>query len=308
VTGKYNFGCSACHPLTPGQHTTGTILIDFRPAVAGVGTLRAKNSALITAGSVVAGTANSGTTGTSGTSVKCFNIYCHSNGYATTTVYATTPDWYGGAFAGDRCANCHGNSPNSTITGSPAHYNTNFIGTGTTSGHVVGIHYNDISNGATGEATAGTGTANSHGNSLYSSTMNCDTCHYATVTSAANDKNMICTTCHNGTQATLRGNAAIANKAFHVSGSVNVAFNPIAFKSKAQIRQGSFSKYSGAFTRPAGYKAAGSYDQAKLVFNTVTMWSSGSKTCSNISCHNGQTVVWTATGGGTSCSSCHTSL
>ncbi|WP_145026279.1 CxxxxCH/CxxCH domain c-type cytochrome, partial [Geobacter argillaceus] len=310
-TGKYYFGCSSCHPLVNGNHTSGTIVLDLRPSVAGVGTLRSKNSAAITA-TGPAGTTNGGTTAdsVSGSVVKCLNIYCHSNGYSTSMVYANTPNWYGGSFTGDRCANCHGNSPNSTIAGSPAHYNSNFLGTGITGGHVVGIHYDGIFSGTNGLATPGTGTTNSHGNALYSTTINCNICHYATVTSANNDKNIVCNTCHNGIQATLRGNATIANKANHVNGSVKVAFNSINEFSKAQLRTGSqgTAPYNTAWTRNSGYKGAGSYDSAQAVFNTAAMWDSSTKTCSNIACHNGQSVTWGSTGGATTCQSCHPSL
>ncbi len=311
VTGKYNFGCSNCHPLANGSHTNGTIVIDFRPAVAGVSTLRSKNSTTVTASGAV-GTVNSGTSGTSGTSVVCANIYCHSNGYALNMVYATTPNWYGGSFT-DRCASCHGNSPNSTITGSPAHYNTNFVGTGVSNGHVVGIHSDDVYTGASGLATVGTGATNSHGNSAYSTTINCNLCHNLTVTSARNDSNGVCKTCHvsgNAVGAAFGNNAAIANKALHVSGQPNVTFAAVVVKSKAEVRVDSATvqPYKTTWKRVGTYKASGSYDQAVNALNTASMWNQATKTCSNISCHNGQPVTWTSTGGVTSCQSCHPAL
>ncbi|ABB30818.1 cytochrome C family protein [Geobacter metallireducens RCH3] len=311
TTGKYYFGCSNCHPLDAVNHANGSITLDLRPAVGGVSTLRSKNSAAITAFGT-AGTANSGTIGTSKSSVKCLNIYCHSNGYAANPVYATTPDWYGGSFT-DRCASCHGNSPNSTINGSPAHYNTNFVGTGVSNGHVVGIHSDDIFTGTSGLATAGTGATNSHGNSAYSTTINCNVCHNLTVTSARNDSNVVCKTCHysGNTVGALVGNsAAIANKALHVSGQVNVSFAAVAVKSKAEVRTASavVQPYKTTWNRVGTYKSSGSYDQAANALNTASMWNGATKTCSNIACHNGQPVTWTSTGGATGCQSCHPAL
>ncbi|AJE04967.1 hypothetical protein GPICK_15940 [Geobacter pickeringii] len=311
TTGKYYFGCSNCHPLTNSNHTSGTIVLDFRPTTTGISTLKAKNSATITAFGPV-GTANGGTSGTSGSSVVCAGVYCHSNGYASNMVYASTPNWYGGSFT-DRCASCHGNSPNSTIAGSPAHYNTNFLGTGVAYGHFVGIHYSDIFNGAAGEMTAGTGASNSHGNSSYSTTINCNICHNLTVTSPRNDSNVVCKTCHysgNTIGALVGNNAAIANKANHVSGQVNVAFSAVAVLSKAQVRSGAVNgaPYNTVWTRQTGYKVSGADDLAQNALNTTTMWNSGTKTCSNVACHNGQSVKWTDTGGVTTCASCHTDM
>jgi predicted CxxxxCH...CXXCH cytochrome family protein len=311
TAGGYNFGCSNCHPLiSTSDHAKGTIVLDFRPSVAGVGALRQKNSTNITV-SGPAGTANGGTTADSATNsvVRCLNVYCHSNGFATNQVYATTPNWYGGTFSGDRCANCHGNSPNSTIAGSPAHYSTNFMGQGVTDGHVVGIHPDTIFTGTAGLATAGTSNVSGHGNATTATTINCNICHYATVTITNNDKNVACAACHNGTQAALRGDSGINNKSVHVNGIADVSFNPIKVRSKAQMLNSAvISPYSTIWTRNNGYKGAGSYDEAKTALDTATMWDSATKTCSNVSCHNNQPVKWGSTNGATSCQRCHPNM
>ena len=310
----YNFGCSNCHLLDNPNHMNGNVILDLRPAVAGVGTLRSANSAAITT-SGAAGTANSGTTGDSvpGSVVKCLNIYCHSNGYAASPAFATTPNWHGGSFAGDRCANCHGNSPNSTIAGSPAHYNGNWLGQGGTGGHLGGIHYSRISQYPSGLAIAGTGNASSHGNAATATTISCNVCHYETVTAARNDDNVVCVTCHvtgNSVGAQTGNTAAITDKSKHVDGTVNIAFQPVNILSKAQVRNQSLviHPYSSAWIRNAGYKQDGSYDSAKAALNTATMWNGTTKTCSNIACHNGLNVKWSDTGGTTTCVSCHPAL
>lgn len=304
----YNFGCSSCHPLTNNLHTTGTVLLDLRPNVVGVGTLRSKNSTAITVGSVVAGTAGSGTIGTPGVSVKCQNVYCHSNGYASNPVYATTPDWYGGAFANEECDNCHGNSPNSNIVGSAAH-----------SAHVVGIHYDGIYGGGTTGIVPAAGTTGLVGHGVAVSgavtTINCNVCHNNTVTSSANDLNLVCATCHGATKqfgATAHGNAAIANKAFHVNGRVDIAFVNQPVATRAQLRAASFATYTatgGAWTRVNSYKTSTSYDQSKTNLYGTATFSGGS--CSNVACHNSDVsmpaVNW-YNDVGSECTLCHRKL
>lgn len=307
---EYDFGCSNCHPLTSSSHFNFAVNVTLKKNDAGVGSLRARNSATATGLNV----ANSGITGTTKVSIRCSMTYCHSNGNAANLIYATTPDWYGGSFTGDRCANCHGNAPNSTIAGSKSHYNRKFLGyTSTPGGHQIGIHAMSIYSSPSGLAKAGTGARNSHGNATTATTISCNICHYQTVTTARNDDNVVCKTCHyaGNTVGAQTGNlAAIANKSKHVNGQVNVDFKPVNMLSKAQVRQKYFvtHAYSSVWKRNAGYKVAGASDSAKAPFDTATMWDSSTKTCSNIACHNGNSVKWTDNDGATECVSCHGSL
>jgi len=311
TAGEYNFGCSNCHPLTVASHMTGTVNVTLKKDEAGVGSLRAKNSATA-AGINVTG---SGVSGTTRTSVVCSASYCHSNGDAAALVYAVTPNWYGGVFTGDRCANCHGNAPNSTIAGSKAHYNNRFLGyTSNVGGHQIGIHAMKIYSSPGGFALAGTTGSSSHGNPGTSTTISCNICHYATVTSARNDSNAVCKACHvsgNAVGAQFGNLAVIGDKSRHANGSVDIAFPPATkVRSKAQMRSASFALplYSSVWKRNVGYKVNGAYDSAKGTFDTSTMWNSTTKTCSNIACHNGQSVKWSDTNGTTDCVSCHTTL
>lgn len=309
-TSEYDFGCSNCHPLAASNHRNGTVNVTLKKDEAGVGALRAKNSA--TAAGI--GIANSGITGTTKVSVVCLSSYCHSNGDAANLVYAATPDWYGGSFTGDRCGNCHGNSPNSSIAGSKSHYNNRFLGyTSNVGGHQIGIHAMNIYSSPGGLAKAGAGGASSHGNSQTSTTISCNICHFATVTSARNDGNPACSVCHvsgNTVGAQFGNPATIANRSKHVNGSVDVAFQPISIKSKAQMRQATFATapYSSSWKRNVGYKVNGAFDSAKSALTTATMWNGTTKTCSNVACHNGQSVKWDDNNGATVCVSCHTSL
>jgi predicted CxxxxCH...CXXCH cytochrome family protein len=311
TVGVYDFGCSNCHPQDILLHANGSINVTLNATNTGgggnVGSLRARNNA--TADGLAAGNGPSGIYGTTKVSVRCSAAYCHSNGYAANLQYMITPDWYGPAYTGDKCAMCHGNSPNANDpvnqSGSPAHYSKNFLGFANVSGgHLRGIHTSKIFTGSAGLAPAGNTTTGSHGNAGTSTTINCNICHNKTVTSSANDKNKSCISCHNA----LPKNPAelIADKRFHVSGNVDVAFASIRVKSKAQLRGVSYD--ATIWSRQVGYKAAGAYDDAFKTFTTATQWNGATKTCSNISCHNGKTVKWGDTGGTTSCVSCHSSL
>jgi len=311
ISTDYDFGCSNCHPLATTNHINGSINVTLKKDEAGVGSLRAKNSAT----GIGIGFVNSGMTGTSKTSVVCSAAYCHSNGNAAGLVYAVTPDWYGGAFSNpDRCANCHGNAPNNGIAGSKAHYNNRFLGyTSNPGGHQIGIHAMKIYSSPAGLAHAGTASSSSHGNAGTSTTISCNICHYATITTARNDNNGVCKTCHvsgNTVGATFGNPIAIANKAKHVNGAVDVAFQPVTILSKAQMRPTYFAiaAYSSAWKRNGGYKSNGGHDSAKAPLNTATMWDNSTKTCSNVACHNGQSVKWGDSDGATDCVSCHTAM
>lgn len=298
----YRYGCANCHPLDSGTyHTNGTINLALSKSDAGVSFLRSRNGATNNNGPNAAG---SGIIGTSSVSIKCTAVYCHSNGYSTNLIYAQTPDWYGGSFTGDRCANCHGNYPNSTIAGSPAHYDAhNWLGSGKQGGHMVGIHYNNIYNKANGLRTAGSTNTSSHGLASNSTTIGCNNCHYATVTVAFNDKSVNCSTvaCHDSAPR-LKGNAAIASAVSHVNGVVNVTFPDIKIISKAQLRTP-----KGGWVRTGTYKDAGSFDTYSTSLSKAA-YVVGTKTCSNVSCHFQRNIKWTDVGGRTTCQSCHTSL
>ncbi|WP_243373201.1 CxxxxCH/CxxCH domain-containing protein [Geotalea sp. SG265] len=309
TAGAYDYGCSNCHPLDKAaKHANGAIDVTLNNTNSGaggaVGSLRSRNNA--TADGLAANNGPSGIFGTTKVSVRCSAAYCHSNGYATNLKFMTTPDWYGPAYTGDKCAMCHGNSPNANDPvnqpGSPAHYNKNFLGFANVSGgHGRGIHMKNIFTGIIGSAAAGNTATSSHGNSLTSTTINCNMCHYKTITTSANDKNRSCAGCH----ASVPKNPAelIADKRSHVNGAVDVDLRPIRVKSKAQLRDGSVD--TGIWSRQVGYKVNGAYDVAFKTFTTSVQWNSATKTCSNIVCHNGKTVKWGDTGGITRCESCH---
>ena len=278
TAGSYDFGCGNCHPTDPTFHANGTVELNFNPADGGP--LKSKNSP------------SAGISGTGDTTV-CNLLYCHSDGskVGAAIVTGASPQW-GSTFSGDACAACHGNSPDTA-----AH-----------SKHVVGIHYYNIYTGTTGLATEGNTVAGSHGNVDASTTINCNICHNDTVTSSANDQNTICVTCHTGGNA--KGNAAIANKSFHVNGTADIAFEAINIKSRAQIRDDitTVAELGNNWGRNANSYKTGltPYDTSVDALNTATMWVESTKTCNNISCHNGKQATWNS--GSNSCSSCHASL
>jgi predicted CxxxxCH...CXXCH cytochrome family protein len=214
--------------------------------------------------------------------------------------------WNQNYSAVDRCAQCHGNSP----TGVGAH-----------AAHVVGIHYDDIFNGTSGKLIPGTTDSVSHGLSAQATTLNCDTCHNATVSYARNNRNTVCTTCHpTGTDTATTQSARVTSISKHVNGAVDVQFTTVNFVSKAQLRPGSFVSYtSGAagwvrnkVATVEQYKnGATAFDVSKNPLSTTIVFTPGvpgQGTCANVVCHNmkgAQTVQWNQT---LTCDSCHSSL
>lgn len=286
----YRYGCANCHPTDPVMHMNGSVDVTIQPDVA-AGTLRNRNQGSADGLNV----AGSGITGTSGSSIVCANVYCHSNGYVGNLVYATIPEWYKGTFTGDKCANCHGNSPSTTIPGSSAH-----------TIHVVGIHALNIFNGNSGNLPVGSSGNVGHGIASQSTTLNCNICHADTVTSSRNDNNTICVSCHQN-QGHLM---VIANRTNHVNGFADVAFANISVVSKAQLESASFAAYSANYwSRNGGNfkNGAGAYDVSKVTLKNGASYD-GTGGCSNVACHMGQTVNWSNTNAPSYCALCHTSL
>jgi len=288
------FACGFCHPMEAATHKNSTVELDLDPTHALAGTVKTKN----------AETGPWVTVTSSGSNVTCNNVYCHSNGYISestkTYAYKLTPNWYAvnpwSAF--DKCAQCHGNSPNTGGTvGSSAHGK-----------HLVANHYAGVFSGYSGKMAV-SGGANSgavHGDPNTSTTFNCNTCHYATVQVAYNSLNTVCVACHtNGGTSPNKAMAvySTANKT-HVNGEVDVAFEPtFALKSKAQLRNtlSSVQNLYTSWTRVKGYKTYSSHDLAKH----KPKYDLG--TCSTTVCHNNTQMEW-RTQGPLSCASCHNGL
>ena len=288
----YRFGCANCHPTSASSHRDGKVDVTLARDPS-AGTLRNMNDAALADTGI--GNTGSGITGTTKLSVVCSAAYCHSNGVADNLVFASSPNWYATSFTGDRCAMCHGNSPNSTIAGSSAH-----------TVHVVGIHSLNVYSGGFGNlSTASTGNVG-HGIAAQSTTLNCNTCHNDTVTSSRNDNGNACSGCHSN-----QGNALqIANKSMHVNGRVDISFANISVVSKAQLRPASFAAYTASsWTRNGGnYKnGAAAFDTSKTTLRNAAGFDGGN--CSNVVCHMGKPVNWTKdTNSPSYCALCHTAL
>lgn len=286
----YVFGCANCHPRDLSRHIDGMVEVSLDSRDGGI--LKSKNGAA---------DMTSGYTQSVKTSVVCTAAYCHSNGMAAPT-YSASPDWYG-TYSGDPCAMCHGNAPNSGgKPGSSPHYNTNSYAMGVTGGHLASIHYRAVFNNATSNMpAAGTGTETGHGNSGVATTMNCNVCHYATVKGFYNDKGTLCATCHNGTSATPRGSLASSDldRSRHLNGVSDVAFIPQKIRSKAQW----FANNPAIWIRSGTFKVSGSYDESATILSAAGGWDSLTKSCSNISCHNNNSITWDSRD--FQCSACH---
>jgi len=279
------YACGFCHPSVSSNHRDGIVNLDMDPLDSLPGTVKTKNAAT--------GPWFSQTV--SGSDVTCSAVYCHSNGYMSpstnTYQYKTTPNWYSvDPWNGiDRCAQCHGNSPNTGgNSGSAAHAK-----------HSVGIHYNDTFSGTSGKMT----TAHGDGNST---TINCNICHSSTVTVSYNDDNPICGACHSG--ATAKGSMIVEpTNSVHVNGAVDVTFStPLNLKTKAQLRDNiaTVPTLDDSWTRSNGYKKLTptvSHDVTK----TTPVYSAG--TCSSTACHNSTPMQWNQAGP-LQCMVCHIGL
>lgn len=289
------YACGFCHPDNSAIHRDGIVNLDMDPTHSLPGTVKTKNDP---AGPWFAQTV-------SGSEVTCLTVYCHSNGYISPITekyqYKTTANWYAAdPWAGrDRCAQCHGNSPNTGGTaGSPAH-----------AGHVVGNHYKDVFSGTAGKLAraGGVGSGAVHGDQNTSTVFNCNICHYTTVKVSYNDKETVCVTCHTTSgSGGLKGTMVVDPVSInHIDGNINVDFTPVALKSKAQVRDDitSVNELNTSWTRMNLYKKTDgtSHDVAK----TTPTYSAGS--CLTVACHNGTPMEWRAQGP-LPCAACHKGL
>jgi predicted CxxxxCH...CXXCH cytochrome family protein len=233
--------------------------------------------------------------------VDCNNFYSHSNGYVSETTsqykFQQTPDWYAVNPWGsvDRCAQCHGNSPNSGgKSGSSAHGR-----------HVVANHYKDVFSGYSSKLlpAGAPGTGGVHGDPATATTFNCNICHFDTVRASFNDRGSVCIDCHGSNQG--KGVMQLySSGSKHINGEVDVVFlSPFTVKSKAQLRDNIASVQSvyTSWTRVKGYKTYSSFDLAR----STPSYLGG--TCSTVACHNGTQMEW-RTKGPLDCSACHNGL
>ncbi|GAB7025099.1 CxxxxCH/CxxCH domain c-type cytochrome [Geotalea toluenoxydans] len=293
----YRYGCANCHPaVATGNHRNGTYGdMDLSSNALGIGALRKLNKQILTAG---AGYTKDGTT-----TFTCDLVYCHSDGRNTVNpAYRKSPNWYGGAFTGNKCAMCHDNPP---LYEGQSHYVAQ-SSMGKESGHMIGIHYRNNSkgnnrNGFLGYSSSG---STAHGNSAVSTTISCNTCHSGIVGSTKVDTYAMagtssifnCGSCHKADSRTPLQAGEITDAALHVNGAKNVAFAPIDFKTKAQL---SVAANALGWTRNGDYKADNSYDYADL---RVSAWDAQTKTCLT-ACHvNQPNITW---GAQLQCVSCH---
>jgi predicted CxxxxCH...CXXCH cytochrome family protein len=273
-----------------------------------------------------------GYTGTPGSSIRCLNVYCHSNGNrggGINFAYRTSPDWYnpGGTGPGshvtvNKCGMCHDNPPQySGQSHFVANSNLGNNGTATSrdSGHMVGIHFRATSkgnnnNGFLGFSSSGT---MAHGNKNLSDPIGCYICHASVVSIARTDidtyamystgSRFECRSCHKANSRTPLRNGLIANTMLHVNGVKDIAFptNGVpeaTLKTKAQLVN---NLNALNWNRSVGYKGYSSYDSANLGLGTAVrvVSNNNSITCTT-RCHIEQPgIYWGKTD--MQCISCH---
>jgi hypothetical protein len=171
-----------------------------------------------------------------------------------------------------------------------------------------------------GTLTAVNSLESSHGSATVATTMGCYVCHNTTAsstsidtfgmmngTTAANSRfRCSSTNCHDSATVSTRTTkaGAIANKANHVNGQINVAFAPVQFNMKAQLR----TSLAGTFNlqRSGTYgQTVGSYDYIADLNATSGTYTTANKTCT-VACHMNQPVTWGDQN--VTCMTCHTTL
>lgn len=270
----YTFGCGNCHPANPALHNNGTVNVQLYDATVPATTLKAKNPA--TAAYAPGSTQYTDAHGLPYTLGTCSNVYCHSSGQPAQLRSYAAADW--GRTEPYSCGACHGEPPTYTSRGiggdsSNSHYQFEQM-SGSDIGHVLGIHWgHDSTSVARNIATV----------------INCNTCHYSTITSGANagfdQGDGSCARCHNpNTLPPMYNRGVIANTAYHVSGLADVAFTPQPFRSRYQL-----SSVPARWTRYNGRRQPNSYDET-VIANHAT-YNRATKTCSTVPCHLNQTSV-----------------
>ncbi|MEI6126114.1 MAG: CxxxxCH/CxxCH domain-containing protein [Pseudomonadota bacterium] len=256
---EYVFQCGLCHPLSTAKHMNGTVDVELYNNSSPPGSLKSLNppNATYEKGATTYTDAN-GLPYTLGT---CSNVYCHSktdwsspdpisnpivsaglpvldtNGNLTYDPYTVTESKVyvpvGWGDAPRTCSGCHNNPP---MTAYPQ------VQAGVGNSHQWIDSY---------------GYGNLHAWNMQFDPLMCRTCHYTTVTE-------ISTWSRDTHDVTTFGNVPIANKAYHVNGVKDVAFdvNPVLY-----------SVYRGTTT---------TFSLASTVYNPST------KGCSSVPCHLAQ--------------------
>lgn len=257
TAGAYIFECGTCHPASFEKHRNGVVDVELYDAAAPAGTLKSKNpsSASYAQGPDTL-TDPDGIGYTLGT---CSNVYCHSktdwaspnpisnplidsgtgkyivdaNGNLTYNPYAVTETqsyssvgWGGVSLT---CNGCHRNGPQTSSPNVQA-------GVGDSHSWVDSYGYDNL-----------------HAWNMGFDPLMCRTCHYDTVTASM-------TWTRDGMGVATYGDVPIANKAKHVNGARDVAFDtvdPVIYTNTFNL-------------------ATASYNPAD-------------KTCSAVSCHLNQT-------------------
>ncbi|MBK9518518.1 MAG: CxxxxCH/CxxCH domain-containing protein [Anaeromyxobacter sp.] len=323
ATGRYYFGCGACHPADPARHQNGTLEVELSPTATG---LRARNAATA---AFAGGT--------------CSGVYCHSTGQAA-PAFATTPAWVGGGAPG--CGGCHGNPPsyaNGGPTSGAANSHIFLNWTGAEGGHFAplpGTFHRSRHGGPSSFAT-----------DERAAPMTCQACHAETVDPAnlapggafyldtslttrlaggdparfgqANWLDTQCTSCHDGAPGSPPQGQGRVLPLRHVNGVRDVTFD-----GRTAVPAGYFSDLGAAaptrlyFTTRAQFPVA--LDLTGLGLSPAT-WSAfapgtlslelsqagyapATQTCSSVACHLGRPATWGQRGFETnppSCTGCH---
>lgn len=290
---SYLFGCGQCHPTAASRHMDGVLQVELFDATAPSTSLKGRNPPAASWSGAPQRT--------------CANVACHSSGQDAPT-YVTTPGWTSGASLG--CNGCHDNPPRYPSTDAGvANSHLRLASDGWEAGHFGGLM----------EYHGGPGAG----------AITCQACHFETVdpTSTGPSGFYWLDTTGNYVLPGGQRNLSCASAGCHQAGS---AVAPLGQGRVSPLRHVNGRRdvtFDRRSTLPAGYDGGvpqrptapfwiwrAWYGQVENKDLTLAAWNPATKTCTNVSCHQGAlislpsprvSVEWGATFEPNRCDLCH---
>jgi predicted CxxxxCH...CXXCH cytochrome family protein len=248
---SYRFGCGECHSTDSSAHQNGTVDLDFNPATAPAGSLKANNSPTAafdgtSCGGVYCHSGEQVTSGAVGNPLKSGGSYI-LDAYRNLTyapyvvnsfrVYATTPAWEGGSVS-NACTECHSFPLTTSVPN---------VSAGVGDGH---------------QWVDDWGYGNLHAYNMSWPALSCSTCHYGEIV-AAN------TTTRSGMDVTSYNPVPLNDRSVHVNGLSDVTFtpDPIVYRNSMSLSGASYNSADRSCANVACH-----LNQTYVVWGTPYRW------------------------------------
>jgi predicted CxxxxCH...CXXCH cytochrome family protein len=284
----YAFGCANCHSVISGNHRNGAVEVLLYEAAAPAGSMKARNAT---------------TAAFNATAKTCSNVYCHSSGQEA-PAFVSTPGWYSGAHLS--CAGCHSNPPRYP-SGGPGSLTANshldLADDGYETGHFMGMPgpWHSSKHGGNGWGAGEDTTA-----------ITCQTCHFDTTDPASTGPSSFywldttgnydlggalgarCDSCHSTGSATAPLQAGKVLPLRHVNGKRDVTFDvrsslPAISSLPAAPNTPTLPYWTTFASRNLPWPSDVVFNGTTLSFTLGrAVYESGTKTCTNVACHQAQ--------------------